>query len=48
MAIKIGYRWHLRRLMAERDMFATTDYPQHEIKIITASQSPRKADDLSE
>ena len=25
MARKIGYRWHLRRLMAERDMFATTD-----------------------
>lgn len=21
----LGYRWHLRRLMAERDMFATTD-----------------------
>jgi DNA-binding Xre family transcriptional regulator len=25
MAAKIGYRWHLRRLMAERDMYATTD-----------------------
>jgi DNA-binding Xre family transcriptional regulator len=25
MARKIGYRWHLRQLMAERDMFATTD-----------------------
>ena len=25
MAVKIGYRWHLRRLMAERDMYATTD-----------------------
>jgi DNA-binding Xre family transcriptional regulator len=25
MSAKIGYRWHLRRLMAERDMFATTD-----------------------
>ena len=25
MARKIGYRWHLRRLMAERDMYATTD-----------------------
>ena len=24
-AAKIGYRWHLRRLMAERDMYATTD-----------------------
>jgi DNA-binding Xre family transcriptional regulator len=24
MARKIGYRWHLRRLMAERDMYATT------------------------
>ncbi len=22
---EIGYRWHLRRLMAEREMFATTD-----------------------
>jgi DNA-binding Xre family transcriptional regulator len=22
---KLGYRWHLRRLMAEHDMFATTD-----------------------
>ena len=25
MARKIGYRWHLRRLMADRDMYATTD-----------------------
>ena len=25
MARKIGYRWHLRRLMAEMDMYATTD-----------------------
>ncbi len=25
MAARIGYRWHLRRLMAERDMYATTD-----------------------
>lgn len=25
MARKIGYRWHLRRLMAEQDMYATTD-----------------------
>ena len=24
MAKKIGYRWHLRRLMAEKDMYATT------------------------
>ena len=24
MARTIGYRWHLRRLMAERDMYATT------------------------
>jgi len=24
MARKIGYRWHLRRLMAEKDMYATT------------------------
>jgi DNA-binding Xre family transcriptional regulator len=22
---KIGYRWHLRQLMAQKDMFATTD-----------------------
>lgn len=25
MATKLGYRWHLRRLMANNDMFATTD-----------------------
>ena len=25
MAKKVGYRWHLRRLMADRDMYATTD-----------------------
>jgi len=25
MARKISYRWHLRRLMAEQDMYATTD-----------------------
>jgi len=25
MTRKIGYRWHLRRLMAEAGMFATTD-----------------------
>jgi DNA-binding Xre family transcriptional regulator len=25
MAREIGYRWHLRRLMADRDMYATTD-----------------------
>ena len=24
MARKIGYRWHLRRLMAEKEMYATT------------------------
>jgi DNA-binding Xre family transcriptional regulator len=24
MARRIGYRWHLRRLMADRDMYATT------------------------
>jgi DNA-binding Xre family transcriptional regulator len=24
MARKTGYRWHLRRLMAEKDMYATT------------------------
>ena len=25
MARKIGYRWHLRRLMADRDIYATSD-----------------------
>src|SRR5262245_41704830 len=25
MARKTGYRWHLRRLMADKDMFATTE-----------------------
>lgn len=25
MAAKLDYRWHLRRVMAERGMFATTD-----------------------
>ena len=25
MTAKISYRWHLRRLMADRDMYATTD-----------------------
>ncbi len=25
MKKKIGYRWHLRRLMAERDIYATSD-----------------------
>ncbi|MDG4756210.1 helix-turn-helix transcriptional regulator [Micromonospora sp. WMMD718] len=25
MIKKMGYRWHLRQLMAARDMFATTD-----------------------
>jgi len=25
MSVRVGYRWHLRRLMAERGMFATTD-----------------------
>jgi DNA-binding Xre family transcriptional regulator len=25
MPAKIGYRWHLRRLMADKDMYATTD-----------------------
>jgi DNA-binding Xre family transcriptional regulator len=24
MATRTGYRWHLRRLMAEKDMYATT------------------------
>lgn len=26
---RIGYQWHLRRLMAERGMFATTDLIPH-------------------
>jgi DNA-binding Xre family transcriptional regulator len=25
MPAKIGYRWHLRRLMADKDMYATSD-----------------------
>jgi DNA-binding Xre family transcriptional regulator len=25
MAKKLDYRWHLRRVMAQRDMFSTTD-----------------------
>lgn len=25
MTASVGYRWHLRRLMAEREMFATTE-----------------------
>jgi DNA-binding Xre family transcriptional regulator len=25
MAAKLDYRWHLRKVMADRDMFATTD-----------------------
>ena len=25
MSGKVGYRWHLRRLMADHDMYATTD-----------------------
>jgi DNA-binding Xre family transcriptional regulator len=25
MAAKLGYRWHLRKVMADRGMFATTD-----------------------
>jgi DNA-binding Xre family transcriptional regulator len=25
MPAKIGYRWHLRRLMADKDMYVTTD-----------------------
>ena len=25
MTRQVGYHWHLRRLMAEREMFATTD-----------------------
>ena len=28
MRKKIGYRWHLRRLMAERDIYATSDLRQ--------------------
>lgn len=26
---RMGYRWHLRRLMAERDMYSTTDLMPH-------------------
>lgn len=26
---RVGYRWHLRRLMAERGMFSTTDLHPH-------------------
>ena len=26
---QIGYSWHLRRLMAERDMFSTSDLQPH-------------------
>jgi DNA-binding Xre family transcriptional regulator len=26
---QIGYRWHLRRLMAEQDMFSTSDLQPH-------------------
>jgi len=25
MNVKVSYRWHLRQLMAQRGMFATTD-----------------------
>jgi DNA-binding Xre family transcriptional regulator len=25
VSVKLGYRWHLRRLMADRGMFATTE-----------------------
>ena len=25
MTARFGYRWHLRRLMADKDMYATTD-----------------------
>lgn len=25
MTVKVGYHWHLRRLMAERGLFATTE-----------------------
>ena len=28
MRKKIGYRWHLRRLMADRDIYATSDLRQ--------------------
>lgn len=26
-AARLDYRWHLRKVMASRDMFATTDLP---------------------
>ena len=28
MIRKVGYHWHLRRLMAERDIYATSDLRQ--------------------
>lgn len=29
MSARVGYRWHLRRVMAEHGMFATTDLVPH-------------------
>ena len=29
MSIRVGYRWHLRQLMAQREMFATSDLIPH-------------------
>jgi len=29
MSIQVGYRWHLRQLMAQREMFATSDLIPH-------------------
>ncbi len=40
MAKKLDYRWHLRRVMAGRDMFATTDLlgplAERDIKLSTS------------
>lgn len=29
MTVRVGYHWHLRRVMAERGMFATSDLAPH-------------------
>lgn len=29
MTVRVGYHWHLRRVMAERGMFATSDLVPH-------------------
>ncbi|MGV7886332.1 helix-turn-helix domain-containing protein [Mycobacterium camsae] len=39
MSAKLDYQWHLRKVMAERGMFATTDLivPLHERGIVLSS-----------